>query len=40
MSGMRDRLIHGYDVVDVSILWRTIKSDILELEKNMRNIKI
>lgn len=35
MAGMRDRLIHGYDVVDVTILWRTIKIDIPELEKNM-----
>ncbi len=35
MAGMRDRLIHGYDVVDVTILWRTIKIDIPELEKNI-----
>jgi uncharacterized protein with HEPN domain len=40
MSGMRDRLIHGYDVVDVSVLWRTIKNDIPELEKNIKNIKL
>ena len=38
MAGMRDRLIHGYDVVDVSILWRTIKNDIPELEKNIKSI--
>lgn len=35
MAAMRDRLIHGYDVVDVTILWRTIKIDIPELEKNI-----
>ena len=40
MSGMRDRLIHGYDTVDVSVLWRTIKNNIPELEKNMKNIKL
>ena len=40
MSGMRDRLIHGYDVVDISLLWRTIKNDIPVLEKNMKNIKL
>jgi uncharacterized protein with HEPN domain len=38
MAGMRDRLIHGYDVVDASILWRTVKNDIPELEKNLNNI--
>jgi uncharacterized protein with HEPN domain len=40
MAGMRDRLIHGYDVVDVSILWRTIKTDIPELEKDIKSILI
>lgn len=39
MAGMRDRLIHGYDVVDVTILWRTIRIDIPELEKNISNLK-
>lgn len=38
MAGMRDRLIHGYDVVDVTILWRTIKTDIPELEKKINSI--
>ena len=28
MAGMRDRLIHGYDVVDISVLWKTIQKDI------------
>jgi uncharacterized protein with HEPN domain len=40
MAGMRDRLIHGYDVVDVTILWRTIKNDIPELKKKIDEIKI
>jgi uncharacterized protein with HEPN domain len=35
MAGMRDRLIHGYDVVDASILWRTIKTDIPDLQKKL-----
>jgi len=39
MAGMRDRLIHGYDVVDVSILWRTIKTDIPELHNNLNKIE-
>ena len=40
MAGMRDRLIHGYDTVDVTILWRTIKTDIPLLEKNINDIKV
>jgi len=35
--GMRNRLIHGYDQVDLDILWDTIEYDlpplIIELEK-------
>jgi len=38
MAGMRDRLIHGYDVVDAAILWRTVKTDIPELGKNINSI--
>ena len=29
--GMRNRLIHGYDVIDVDMLWNTITSDISPL---------
>ena len=28
MAGMRDRLIHHYDVVDLAILWQTVTSDL------------
>ena len=28
MAGMRDRLIHGYDVVDNEIIWITVKDTI------------
>jgi uncharacterized protein with HEPN domain len=28
MSGMRDRLIHGYFGIDNEILWKTIKEDL------------
>jgi uncharacterized protein with HEPN domain len=31
MAGMRDRLIHGYDVVDNEIVWNTIKITIPKL---------
>jgi uncharacterized protein with HEPN domain len=28
MAGMRDRLIHGYDTVDLDVLWKTITEDL------------
>jgi uncharacterized protein with HEPN domain len=28
MAGMRDRLIHGYDTVDLDVLWKTITEDV------------
>lgn len=31
ITGMRNRLIHGYDAVDYDILWQTIKKDLPEL---------
>ncbi|WP_373499042.1 DUF86 domain-containing protein [Desulfococcus sp.] len=38
--GMRNRLIHGYDSVDLSVLWDTIELDlpplIVQLEKILK----
>ena len=34
--GMRNRLIHGYDVIDLDILWRTITEDLPPLIKALR----
>jgi uncharacterized protein with HEPN domain len=31
MVGMRNRIIHGYDTVNVAVLWDTIESDLPEL---------
>lgn len=31
MAGMRDRLIHGYDVVDAEIIWITAAKTIPEI---------
>lgn len=36
MAGMRDRVIHGYDTVDVDVVWRTIVNDLPDLERNLR----
>jgi uncharacterized protein with HEPN domain len=34
--GMRNRLIHGYDVIDLDILWKTITDDLPPLIKVLR----
>jgi uncharacterized protein with HEPN domain len=31
MAGMRDRLIHGYDDVDMDQVWQTVQKDIQQL---------
>lgn len=31
IAGMRDRLIHGYDAVDLDQVWKTATSDIPDL---------
>lgn len=28
MAGMRDRIIHGYDIVDLQIVWDVVNKDI------------
>jgi len=36
--GLRNRLIHGYDSVDLSILWRIVKDDVPPLITALENI--
>lgn len=36
--GMRNRLIHGYDVVDLDLLWNTIELDLPPLIDQMEAI--
>jgi uncharacterized protein with HEPN domain len=31
IAGMRDTLIHGYDIVDLDAVWRTAEVDVPEL---------
>jgi uncharacterized protein with HEPN domain len=31
IAGMRDNLIHGYDIVDLDEVWRTAETDVPEL---------
>jgi len=39
IAGMRDKLIHDYLGVDVSVVWKTIKEDIPALEKSISEIE-
>lgn len=34
--GMRNRLIHGYDSVDLGILWQVIEADLPPLVESLR----
>jgi uncharacterized protein with HEPN domain len=31
MAGMRDKLIHAYDTVDLEEVWKTVRADVPEL---------
>ncbi len=36
--GMRNRLIHGYDVTDIDILWDTITDDLPPLIEKLKEL--
>jgi uncharacterized protein with HEPN domain len=38
MAGMRDRLIHGYDDVDLAIVWNVVQNDIPQLKPKIAQI--
>jgi uncharacterized protein with HEPN domain len=38
IAGMRDRLIHGYDSVDIDELWKTATVDVPALLAQVRTI--
>lgn len=37
-SGMRNRLIHGYDKVDLDLLWNTVQADLPSLITTLEKI--
>ena len=37
MAGMRDKLIHDYMGVDISVIWKTCQEDVLQLESLLNN---
>lgn len=38
MAGMRDRLIHEYFGVELEIVWKTIKEDLLEIKPLIKKV--
>ena len=38
MAGMRDRIIHAYDTVDLEIVWDVVKKDIPTIKPRIRQI--
>jgi len=38
MAGMRDRIIHGYDTIDLQIVWDVVKQDIPEIKPQIQQI--
>ena len=38
MTGMRDKLIHDYFGVDIQVVWKTATEDIINLEKEIKQI--
>jgi uncharacterized protein with HEPN domain len=38
MAGMRDRIIHGYDNVNLQIVWQVIKQDIPQVKPLLQQI--
>jgi uncharacterized protein with HEPN domain len=38
MAGMRDRIVHGYDAINLKIVWETVKSRIPEVKPGIQRI--
>lgn len=38
IAGMRHILVHGYDIVDEAITWKTVTEDIVLMKKSLRKI--
>jgi uncharacterized protein with HEPN domain len=38
VAGMRDRLLHGYDDVDLDLVWKTVDEDLPALLENLKGL--
>jgi uncharacterized protein with HEPN domain len=36
IAGMRDRLLHGYDDVDLELVWKTVDEDLSPLVEQLK----
>jgi uncharacterized protein with HEPN domain len=40
LTGLRNHLIHGYDVVDLDIVWRTVQEDLPRLSETLAGLVV
>ena len=40
IAGMRDKLVHGYDIVDLDAVWETVYSDVPKLLCFLENLNL
>jgi len=40
IRGMRNRIVHDYENVNLSVLWTTIKENLPDLKQELKNILI
>lgn len=38
IAGMRDRLLHGYDDVDLDLVWKTVDEDVPALVRRLEGL--
>jgi len=38
IAGMRDRLLHGYDAVDLDLVWKTVDEDVPALLRRLEGL--
>ena len=40
MAGIRDRLIHGYENVNLEIVWKTVQGDVPSLVPQLEKVLV
>jgi uncharacterized protein with HEPN domain len=39
MAGMRDKLIHAYQAVDLRVVWKTVRQDLPDVIDSVRQLR-